>query len=1641
MSPSDNVQNVDKVATLRAYYKLCSKPEHRSIVLKDKVFVSLLNSLLNDDNPDVIRYVVKILLLLTQRSEDVEQLLSESSKLLPAVSEACERISSPSVNYNLVLISSRLRVIEDSRKQSKIEDPLVAAVKEIDRGGSLHRKFVGRKSKQMVFEFDWNEFDEAKKHDVERALLNKKGVISVYFTETKHPRAVLRTVPTVESQEIADLLFNCGCEYIVQLVKVDGVEERFEMYASERLDKAAPPLPDYLDEEAFCDPTSCVVTNEMAAHNHVNGGGWFNSISSFAMFLRPGTTDFITSVYNTVEADYDGIESRASRIRAAMFPDWNPPTSSATATTSRSSIVEMMQAPARELKDAVLTLLTYEGSADMTGLPLPDLIELLGDQDEAVVSRAVHRIYVLSREDPSIANNARLIEALLAASRSSNVNVRRNAIGALWHMSESRGGPMLIFRSGGLAEIIRMLHDPHESVVHYAVTTLRNLLMHVEASKPQARALKAIEALTPHLHKSNPKLLAQVADSLYFLLIDDLPSKDAFLSLSGPQILVTILRAYTEHRKLMYTVIRCIRSLSVCPRNKPALISLGCLPALYNELCRATDERTQTAVLVAMRNLSDAATNEENLTPLVVKLLEIIRVSNDAMTACACGILSNLTCNNMRNKQTVCSHGGIDALVTAIRRFPDVEDATEPALCALRHCTARHSLAEEAQNELRLCRAFPIVLDQLATLRTPVIKAALGVIRNCALLPANLMELTQEETEHGDSVVSLTVDILRRAVTAIEENPSIEVDGVPMWGVIEGAVSALHQLANHPAVASVLCDDRGQPGNAEQPPFLDLVVHVLARPDVVSNQDELLERELLGLLYQLSKRPDGARAVEEAGATTLLMESRGTQHKAVATYANGVLKNLEHDGDYSNASTRAYDYDSGNDWQRDGMERELFAEMYPTSDGGHRESITAALSHNNNNWVERTMNVVVESAQVLCPTTARTARVIAIDAATGKLAVIRKTRVPKSHDFVEFYNVLTGWISVLERVVCPENGSIEHAIFVGSELMTSHANGSVCMIDPHSAERPQRCQVASSTIWSSCIYRRPTTSEGESSHYIVALASHSSAVFFFDATSRVILYSVPTGVDSRLFCVASSGDLTAVGVIDGVVIISDRAIKHTLKLDRQTRRDPTIAWSVLFWKENLLACGDSCGNVSLWNPQNAALIQIISCLQSHVLSMCINDGLLNVAGVDPRITVVSQTAPGEFRVVKRRTGPVRDVRCLASYNDRVYASGEDFDVFVGKDGCRPLAKQLQRNVRMVGEITASAGDSWIDLYYDQNGEEDGQNGSIVLKYKQIHFARIFSPEKSVIQAWAVSKDGKFLAISTSHETTAYAVDVSSKKIQKLKWTAPPSTAIHISQNSCFLSTGDFQILRFSLQDDDASRVFLEQTGCGIATQLSVSECEKHAIVMTSRAQVFVVNLEKAESRVVRVDLPIDVLCNSSSAFVLSTQEAIVDNCEDKKVFHEVSLANGSVLHSASAKALHLNSFSKTTPSLPIAILPIDDHRFVLSTANASYSIIDTQKKSCFNEKGGAIEDYEKEAPAYMVAVRQLPASSSQIPSNQSLTNGGVPSTPNRPRTRRISTMEDKNANEHPGFRVVLLEVRPDEQPKVDAFKLRRFGMQ
>ena len=85
-----------------------------------------------------------------------------------------------------------------------------------------------------------------------------------------------------------------------------------------------------------------------------------------------------------------------------------------------------------------------------------------------------------------------------------------------------------------------------------------------------------------------------------------------------------------------------------------------------------------------VRNLELVLLNEENLTSKFncfysIGLVGLLGSNDVNIVTCAAGILSNLTCNNGKNKINVCRFGGIEALVSTIIAAGDREEITEVA--------------------------------------------------------------------------------------------------------------------------------------------------------------------------------------------------------------------------------------------------------------------------------------------------------------------------------------------------------------------------------------------------------------------------------------------------------------------------------------------------------------------------------------------------------------------------------------------------------------------------------------------------------------------------------------------------------------------------------------------------------------------------------------------------------------------------------------------------------------------------------------------------------------------------------------------------------------------------------------------------
>jgi len=578
--------------------------------------------------------------------------------------------------------------------------------------------------------------------------------------------------------------------------------------------------------------------------------------------------------------------SRSHRVRNAMFPetmdesmDMQQQQTHMEQVTQQQTAVQRLTEPSQMLKSAVVDLINYQDDADLANRAIPELIRLLSESDAHTVQQAASIVNQLTKKEASchvVLNNIHMVSALVrTATNSNDAETVRSAVGAMHNMSHHRQGLLAIFKSGGIPALVRLLGHRAEAVVFYAITTLHNLLLHQEGAKMAVRLAGGLQKMIALLHKSNVKFLAIVTDCLQILAYGNQESKLIILASGGPAELVRIMRSYT-YEKLLYTTCRVLKVLSVCSSNKPAIVEAGGMQALANHLSHQSTRLVQNC-LWTLRNLSDVATKQEGLEGLLQLLVQLLSSTDLNVVTCSAGILSNLTCNNPKNKQVVYQVGGIEALVRTITQAGNREEITEPAVCALRHLTSRHPDAEHAENGVRLHYGIPVLIKLLnPPSRWPLIKAVIGLIRNLALCPGNHTPIRDQGglPKLVQLLMKAYQDIQRRGVGA----PSM-VDGVRMEEIVEGAVGALHILARECLNRTIIRDLNCIPT------FVQLLY----------SEIEHVVRVAAGVLCELAQDKEGAEAIEREGATSILTELLHSRNEGIAAYAAAVLFRMSED--------------------------------------------------------------------------------------------------------------------------------------------------------------------------------------------------------------------------------------------------------------------------------------------------------------------------------------------------------------------------------------------------------------------------------------------------------------------------------------------------------------------------------------------------------------------------------------------------------------------------------------------------------------------------------------------------------------------------------------------------------------------------
>ncbi|NXG53393.1 PLAK protein, partial [Psilopogon haemacephalus] len=586
-----------------------------------------------------------------------------------------------------------------------------------------------------------------------------------------------------------------------------------------------------------------------------------------------------------VQADMEAqlAMTRAQRVRAAMYPETVEDRSLLLSTQleGQQTNVQRLAEPSQMLKSAIVHLINYQDDAELATRAIPELTKLLNDEDPVVVSKAAMIVNQLSKKEASrraLMQSPQVVAAVVRTMQStSDLDTARCTTSILHNLSHHREGLLSIFKSGGIPALVRMLSSPVESVLFYAITTLHNLLLYQEGAKMAVRLADGLQKMVPLLNKNNPKFLAITTDCLQLLAYGNQESKLIILANGGPQALVQIMRSY-NYEKLLWTTSRVLKVLSVCPSNKPAIVEAGGMQALGKHLTSSSPRLVQNC-LWTLRNLSDVATKQEGLDGVLKILVNQLSSDDVNVLTCATGTLSNLTCNNSKNKTLVTQSNGVEALIHTILRAGDKEDITEPAVCALRHLTSRHPEAEMAQNSVRLNYGIPAIVKLLnQPNQWPLVKATIGLIRNLALCPANHAPL--QEAAVIPRLVQLLVkahqDAQRHAAAGTQQPYT---DGVKMEEIVEGCTGALHILARDPMNRMEIFRLNTIP----------LFVQLLYSP--VEN----IQRVAAGVLCELAQDKEAADAIDAEGASAPLMELLHSRNEGTATYAAAVLFRISED--------------------------------------------------------------------------------------------------------------------------------------------------------------------------------------------------------------------------------------------------------------------------------------------------------------------------------------------------------------------------------------------------------------------------------------------------------------------------------------------------------------------------------------------------------------------------------------------------------------------------------------------------------------------------------------------------------------------------------------------------------------------------
>eukprot|EP00095_Tigriopus_kingsejongensis_P003843 maker-scaffold20_size707684-snap-gene-3.14 protein:Tk03843 transcript:maker-scaffold20_size707684-snap-gene-3.14-mRNA-1 annotation:"hypothetical protein CAPTEDRAFT_157160" len=535
--------------------------------------------------------------------------------------------------------------------------------------------------------------------------------------------------------------------------------------------------------------------------------------------------------YSTREA-WEGLNerldnTRSQRVRLALFPDTLDPSAAENIPPVRidpcvQSALETLAEPAQAIREAIKDLLEYTHDVDLALNFVPKIAELLSDNDPTVIRNALELIQDLSLSEApcrAVMNSPQLVGEMIRVLGSlgdsrNDERAKEAGSGTLLNLSRYENGRRLIFKTGGIAFLVKLLASPAKSVVFFATQALHNLLAFQPGTKMAIITEGGIQKMVPLLQLRDPKFLAVLMDCLQMISFQDSESKLAVNNCDGPTLLLGIIKKGYFNDKVMLATSRLLKVLSTCLYTKETLAENGGFFILVKRLSNTRDEKIFKNYLTILRNISDADANFYIDQSVINEILKLLQSEDPEIVDVSAGILGNLTSERPSKKMAVYECGGVEIILKTLL-VPRKSSTLAGLMLALRHMTARHRMGKDIRAEIRKLGGVELSIQFLLTSNEwETLKPILGLIRNLANMKVNhkIMEELQVATRLAEilshAVKSLEVSRRNRNMEKNEGDydniPTTIVDGVDLEDAIIDCIGSLALLAHQPSIRKLI---------------------------------------------------------------------------------------------------------------------------------------------------------------------------------------------------------------------------------------------------------------------------------------------------------------------------------------------------------------------------------------------------------------------------------------------------------------------------------------------------------------------------------------------------------------------------------------------------------------------------------------------------------------------------------------------------------------------------------------------------------------------------------------------------------------------------------------------------------------------